>query len=83
MYPAYIDDNVAKNSLIPTFAATAFFIDNAHWDGIPFLVRAGKALHIRCVHSPIITSSYNYIRHCSCRGYHSRKLDARDGLAGM
>ncbi|XP_021290767.1 glucose-6-phosphate 1-dehydrogenase, chloroplastic isoform X2 [Herrania umbratica] len=45
-YPAYTDDNtVPKDSLTPTFAAAALFIDNARWDGVPFLMKAGKALH--------------------------------------
>ncbi|KAL0004629.1 hypothetical protein SO802_012190 [Lithocarpus litseifolius] len=45
-YPAYTDDKtVPKNSLTPTFAAAALFIDNARWDGVPFLMKAGKALH--------------------------------------
>lgn len=47
-YPAYTDDpTVPKNSLTPTFAAAALFIDNARWDGVPFLMKAGKALHSR------------------------------------
>ncbi|XP_020099637.1 glucose-6-phosphate 1-dehydrogenase, chloroplastic-like isoform X2 [Ananas comosus] len=47
-YPAYIDDpTVPKGSLTPTFAAAALFIDNARWDGVPFLMKAGKALHTR------------------------------------
>ncbi|XVE66067.1 hypothetical protein DITRI_Ditri08aG0051600 [Diplodiscus trichospermus] len=47
-YPAYTDDNtVPKDSLTPTFAAAAMFIDNARWDGVPFLMKAGKALHNR------------------------------------
>ncbi|GAV71331.1 G6PD_N domain-containing protein/G6PD_C domain-containing protein [Cephalotus follicularis] len=45
-YPAYTDDmTVPKDSLTPTFAAAALFIDNARWDGVPFLMKAGKALH--------------------------------------
>lgn len=50
-YPAYIDDKtVPKDSLTPTFAAAALFINNARWDGVPFLMKAGKALHTRrCV----------------------------------
>ena len=32
-------------SICPTFAAVACFIDNARWDGVPFLLKAGKALH--------------------------------------
>ncbi|KAL6287182.1 hypothetical protein ACE6H2_011572 [Prunus campanulata] len=47
-YPAYIDDpTVPKDSRTPTFAAAALFIDNARWDGVPFLMKAGKALHTK------------------------------------
>lgn len=47
-YPAYVDDpTVPKGSITPTFAAAALFIDNARWDGVPFLMKAGKALHTR------------------------------------
>ncbi|KAH9745271.1 glucose-6-phosphate 1-dehydrogenase 1 [Citrus sinensis] len=47
-YPAYIDDpTVPKDSLTPTFAAAALFINNARWDGVPFLMKAGKALHTK------------------------------------
>ncbi|GBF96382.1 hypothetical protein Rsub_09181 [Raphidocelis subcapitata] len=46
--PGYLDDDtVPKGSLTPTFAAVAMFIDNARWDGVPFLLKAGKALHRR------------------------------------
>ena len=34
-------------SLCPTFAAVALFINNARWDGVPFLLKAGKALASR------------------------------------
>ncbi|CAO2812920.1 unnamed protein product [Amaranthus hypochondriacus] len=47
-YPGYTDDpTVPKNSITPTFAAAALFIDNARWDGVPFLMKAGKALHTK------------------------------------
>jgi glucose-6-phosphate 1-dehydrogenase len=47
-YPSYLDDpTVPKGSLCPTFAAMAFFIDNSRWDGVPFLMKAGKALDRR------------------------------------
>ncbi|PKI35554.1 hypothetical protein CRG98_044008 [Punica granatum] len=47
-YPGYIDDpTVPKNSTTPTFAAAALFINNARWDGVPFLMKAGKALHTK------------------------------------
>ncbi|KAK6919218.1 Glucose-6-phosphate dehydrogenase, NAD-binding, partial [Dillenia turbinata] len=45
-YPAYTDDPTApKGSLTLTFAAAALFVNNARWDGVPFLMKAGKALH--------------------------------------
>ena len=44
--PGYLDDpTVPPGSLTPTFAACAVFINNARWDGVPFLLKAGKALH--------------------------------------
>ncbi|KAI4340634.1 hypothetical protein MLD38_025448 [Melastoma candidum] len=47
-FPGYTDDKtVAEGSLTPTFAATVLFIDNARWDGVPFLMKAGKALDNR------------------------------------
>lgn len=47
-YPSYTEDKtVPKDSITPTFAAAALFIDNARWDGVPFLMKAGKALHTR------------------------------------
>lgn len=46
--PGYLDDpTVPPGSLTPTFAAHALFINNARWDGVPFLLKAGKALHSR------------------------------------
>eukprot|EP00884_Botryococcus_braunii_P023027 jgi/Botrbrau1/9408/Bobra.0252s0033.1 len=46
--PGYLDDpTVPANSLCPTFAAMAMFINNARWDGVPFLLKAGKALSSR------------------------------------
>ncbi|KAL9144882.1 hypothetical protein ABFS82_13G004200 [Erythranthe guttata] len=47
-YQGYTDDpTVPKNSVTPTFAAAALFINNARWDGVPFLMKAGKALHTK------------------------------------
>lgn len=46
--PAYLEDaTVPQNSLCPTFAAVAMRISNARWDGVPFLLKAGKALDKR------------------------------------
>ncbi|PSS03098.1 Glucose-6-phosphate 1-dehydrogenase [Actinidia chinensis var. chinensis] len=33
-----------SDSLTPTFFAAALFIDNARWDGVPFLVKVGMGL---------------------------------------
>ncbi|GAV68462.1 G6PD_N domain-containing protein/G6PD_C domain-containing protein [Cephalotus follicularis] len=45
-YPGYTDDpTVSDDSLTPTFAAATLFINNARWDGVPFMMIAGKALH--------------------------------------
>lgn len=45
-YPGYTDDpTVSNDSLTPTFAAATLFVDNARWDGVPFMMIAGKALH--------------------------------------
>mmetsp|Transcript_10674 Transcript_10674/g.12478 ORF Transcript_10674/g.12478 Transcript_10674/m.12478 type:complete len:621 (-) Transcript_10674:1748-3610(-) len=47
-YPGYLDDEtVPKGSICPTFAAVALFIDNPRWEGVPFLIKAGKALDKR------------------------------------
>jgi glucose-6-phosphate 1-dehydrogenase len=44
----YLDDpTVPKGSITPTFAALALHIDNARWDGVPFLMKAGKAVDRR------------------------------------
>lgn len=41
------DDGVPEGSKTPTFAACVMHIDNARWDGVPFFMRAGKALDER------------------------------------
>lgn len=41
------DETVPKGSLTPTFSAVALKISNARWDGVPFLLKAGKALDKR------------------------------------
>lgn len=46
--PGYLDDpTVPAGSLTPTFAACAVFLDSARWQGVPFLLKAGKALESR------------------------------------
>ncbi|HXY39322.1 MAG TPA: glucose-6-phosphate dehydrogenase [Vicinamibacteria bacterium] len=40
-------DGVARDSRTPTFVALRLFIDNWRWQGVPFYIRAGKALSRR------------------------------------
>ncbi len=41
----YVEDETVPNSSItPTFATTVLFINNKRWKGVPFILRAGKAL---------------------------------------
>ncbi|KAF8204992.1 glucose-6-phosphate 1-dehydrogenase [Pholiota molesta] len=44
--PGYLDDEtVPPNSTCPTFAATTLWIHNPRWEGVPFILKAGKALN--------------------------------------
>lgn len=46
--PSYRDEEgVAKDSVVPTFAAMKIFIDNWRWRGVPFYLRSGKRLKRR------------------------------------
>jgi len=43
--PGYCEDpSVPSDSKTPTYAAVSLRIENPRWDGVPFLVRAGKGL---------------------------------------
>ncbi|KAG0271973.1 Glucose-6-phosphate 1-dehydrogenase, partial [Linnemannia exigua] len=43
--PSYLDDEtVPKGSKTATFAAAAFHINNPRWEGVPFVLKCGKAL---------------------------------------
>ena len=47
-YPAYVDDpGVPDDSLTPTFAAARLRIDQPRWEGVPFVITAGKGLNAR------------------------------------
>jgi glucose-6-phosphate 1-dehydrogenase len=47
-YEGYLDDpTVPAGSNTPTYAAITLFIDNDRWAGVPFVIRAGKALNER------------------------------------
>ncbi|KAG8821514.1 Glucose-6-phosphate 1-dehydrogenase [Serendipita sp. 401] len=44
--PGYLDDDtVPPNSNCPTFAAVVLWIHNERWEGVPFILKAGKALN--------------------------------------
>jgi glucose-6-phosphate 1-dehydrogenase len=41
--PGYLeDDTVPKDSRCPTFCAMVAYIKNERWDGVPFILKAGK-----------------------------------------
>jgi glucose-6-phosphate 1-dehydrogenase len=45
--PGYLDDDtVPPNSTCPTFAATTLWINNPRWEGVPFILKAGKGKYI-------------------------------------
>ncbi|XXG45100.1 hypothetical protein AAC387_Pa02g0271 [Persea americana] len=47
-YEGYRDDpTVADNSNTPTFATVILRIHNERWEGVPFILKAGKALNSR------------------------------------
>jgi len=44
-FRGYRDEpGVARDSAVPTYAAVKLFVDSWRWEGVPFLVRAGKSL---------------------------------------
>lgn len=43
--PGYLeDDTVPKESRCPTFCALVAYIKNERWDGVPFILKAGKGM---------------------------------------
>ncbi|TNN82826.1 Glucose-6-phosphate 1-dehydrogenase [Liparis tanakae] len=44
----YLDDpTVPEGSCTPTFATVVLYVQNERWDGVPFVLRCGKALNER------------------------------------
>ncbi|SCZ88368.1 BZ3500_MvSof-1268-A1-R1_Chr10-2g02934 [Microbotryum saponariae] len=44
--PGYLEDEtVPKGSICPTFAAIVVHVNNPRWEGVPFILKAGKALN--------------------------------------
>lgn len=52
--------DVKTTNLTPTYFAAALFIDNARWDGVPFMIRTGMGLikHRSATHESILGSNY-------------------------
>ena len=47
-HPAYVEEeSIPGDSLTPTFASAALQIHSPRWEGVPFLMRAGKGLDTR------------------------------------
>jgi glucose-6-phosphate 1-dehydrogenase len=47
-HPGYLEDpDVPPDSITPTYAAAVLHVRNRRWDGVPFLIRAGKGLNAR------------------------------------
>jgi glucose-6-phosphate 1-dehydrogenase len=47
-YRGYRDDpTVPPGSTTPTFASVTVFVQNDRWAGVPFIIKAGKALNER------------------------------------
>lgn len=43
--PGYLEDEgVPKESNCPTFACATMWINNPRWEGVPFILKAGKGL---------------------------------------
>jgi len=42
------EPGVAPTSAVSTYAALRLHVDSWRWEGVPFLVRAGKSLHTTC-----------------------------------
>lgn len=45
---------VAPNSRVPTYSAMRLFLDSWRWEGVPFLVRAGKGLKKTCTEVTVV-----------------------------
>ncbi len=47
-HPGYLEEpEIPPDSITPTYAAAALRVKNRRWDGVPFLIRAGKGLNAR------------------------------------
>ena len=47
-FQGYLDDpTVPKGSVTPTFATAVLKVNNGRWNGVPFIIKCGKALNER------------------------------------
>jgi glucose-6-phosphate 1-dehydrogenase len=54
-YEGYREEkDVAKDSQVPTFAALKLYVDNWRWQGVPFYLRAGKAMKSRVTEIKVV-----------------------------
>jgi len=65
---------IPKDSFTPTFALLVLHINNRRWSGVPFILRAGKALNdskseVRIQYKPV-----------DCDSFHSDSADVRNEL---
>ncbi|XP_017049213.1 glucose-6-phosphate 1-dehydrogenase [Drosophila ficusphila] len=65
---------IPKDSFTPTFAMVVLRLNNRRWNGVPFILRAGKALNdtkseVRIQYKP-----------ADCDSFHSDSADARNEL---
>ncbi|XP_021898932.1 glucose-6-phosphate 1-dehydrogenase 4, chloroplastic isoform X2 [Carica papaya] len=65
-----IDINL--NSLTPTFFASALYIENARWDGVPFIIQAGMGL---IKHRVEIRIQFHQVPGNLYRGYFGSSMD--------
>jgi len=48
------EPGVNRGSRVPTYAALRLFVDSWRWEGVPFLVRAGKSLKKTCTEVTVV-----------------------------
>jgi glucose-6-phosphate 1-dehydrogenase len=54
--PGYHDDDtVPKDSVSPTYAAMTLWVNNPRWEGVPFIMKAGKGKTRRICNPYVLT----------------------------
>lgn len=57
--PGYLDDEtVPRDSVCPTFAATTLWINNPRWEGVPFVLKAGKGKRPESQQLPLLYMTF-------------------------